>query len=221
MDLTKAPCTAGQLHLPGQQEASTTTPSATGWSPRASTCCSAVTRAAPARAGGRPTAPAAELRSRGEPADRQATRLPGGRRRDGQHRPAGQHRQPVLLRVRRHAARPANYTVLGHGHRGPGHRQEGRRRPATTARSRSRPAAATRRRRSPSRTLTMSDLAGADHAATPDARRLSPRPSATSSAPGATTAPESGRRLGRHLTTPAGRSWWAACRRAWPVRRRR
>ena len=43
---------------------------------------------------------------RGEPADRQAPAVPGGRHRDGQRRPAGQHRQPVLHRLRRHAAGP-------------------------------------------------------------------------------------------------------------------
>ena len=51
---------------------------------------------------------------RGEPADRQATTpYPAGVDRDGQHRPAGQHRQPVLHRLRRHASCRPSYTLLG------------------------------------------------------------------------------------------------------------
>ncbi len=78
----------------------------------------------------------------------QAARLPRRRRGDGQHRPARQQRQPVLLPVR-HEQPAGRLQPLRPRHHGLDIIKQVRR-PATTASSRGSPAAATRTSRSPS-----------------------------------------------------------------------
>ena len=97
MDLSKTPCTADSIAHLAEQGLLRQHRRATAW-------CTDDLRAAVRR----PERHRLRRRDlplrRREPADGQAARLPRRRRGDGQHRPAGQQRHPVLLRVRHQPA---------------------------------------------------------------------------------------------------------------------
>ncbi len=127
VDLSKTPCTAASIAYLASR-GSTTTPRATGSSP----AIFALQCGDPAGTG----AGGATYRFADEnlPKDK----LPAYHEGDvamANTGPARHQRQPVLLRLGRHAA-AGRLQPVGPGHRGPRHRQAGRLRPATTAPSR-------------------------------------------------------------------------------------
>ena len=152
VDRPKAPCTARQLHPPGEQELlrQHQVPPAGDRGHQGA----AVRRPERDRQGlaadRRHRRPELPLR-RGEPADRQAPGYPEGIDRDGQRRQPGSTGSQFFIVYGDSQLRPDVHACWAPITKRHGHRQAGRRRPATTRRSPAGRAAATRRRRSTSR----------------------------------------------------------------------